>query len=123
MRTLHVNLQGYSFLTNGPNVKVRTQEEHIPQVMVNSLPISATTNLSLALKYLKREKGLHWIDALCIGQEDDKERSHQVQMMARIYQSAEGVYAWLGLSDEESSLGIQLLADFMVDFRMDLALG
>jgi Heterokaryon incompatibility protein (HET) len=87
--------------------------EHVPQIVVNSLPISVTTNLSLALKYLNKDRGLYWIDALCINQEDDEERGHQVRMMARIYQSAERVHAWLGLSDDGSTLGMLLLSDFL----------
>jgi hypothetical protein len=86
--------------------------EHVPPIVLNSLPISTTTNLSLALKYLNKVKGPYWIDALCINQEDDNERGHQVRMMTRIYQGAAKVYAWLGLSDEGSTLGVQLLEDF-----------
>jgi hypothetical protein len=37
-------------------------------------------------------------------------------MMTRIYQGAERVYAWLGLSDEESTLGIRLISNFLNDF-------
>jgi hypothetical protein len=92
------------------------QGEHVPPVVVNSLPVSTTTNLSLALKYLDQDRSPYWIDALCINQEDDNERGHQVRMMTRIYQSAERVYAWLGLSDEESTLGMQLLSDFTNDY-------
>jgi hypothetical protein len=39
---------------------------------------------------------LFWIDALCINQKDTTERSHQVQLMQRIYQSATLVLSWLG---------------------------
>lgn len=37
-----------------------------------------------------------WIDALCINQEDLKERNAQVEMMGDIYQRAEVVLIWLG---------------------------
>jgi hypothetical protein len=69
--------------------------EDVPLVEVNSLPISTTKikNLSLALKYLEKGEGPYWIDALCINQEDDSERGHQVRMMTKIYQSARMVYA------------------------------
>jgi hypothetical protein len=92
--------------------------EDVPLVEVNSLPISTTKikNLSLALKYLEKGEGPYWIDALCINQEDDSERGHQVRMMTKIYQSARMVYAWLGLSDDESALGMDLLTDFNNDF-------
>ncbi|KAM7211111.1 Heterokaryon incompatibility protein (HET) domain containing protein [Rhypophila decipiens] len=37
-----------------------------------------------------------WIDAICINQSDDFEKSHQVPMMDRIYGLADKVYVWLG---------------------------
>jgi hypothetical protein len=40
-----------------------------------------------------------WIDALCINQDDDYERSAQVAIMGRIYQTARRVISWIGLSD------------------------
>jgi hypothetical protein len=38
-----------------------------------------------------------WIDALCIDQSVNAERSHQVSIMGRIYSSASRVIVWLGL--------------------------
>jgi hypothetical protein len=38
-----------------------------------------------------------WIDALCIDQTVDEERSHQVSIMGRIYSSASRVIVWLGV--------------------------
>jgi hypothetical protein len=90
--------------------------EDVLPIAVISLSVSTTTNLSLALKYLDQDKGSYWIDALCINQEDNNERGHQVRMMARIYQGAERLYAWLGLSDEESILGMRLISNFLNDF-------
>jgi hypothetical protein len=37
-----------------------------------------------------------WIDALCIDQGNNGERTHQVQQMGRIFTSAEQVISWLG---------------------------
>jgi hypothetical protein len=37
-----------------------------------------------------------WIDALCIDQQSDSERNHQVQLMGTIYQNAVEVIVWLG---------------------------
>ncbi|KAK5654271.1 hypothetical protein OQA88_7447 [Cercophora sp. LCS_1] len=36
-----------------------------------------------------------WVDALCINQEDNNEKTDQVQLMAWIYASARGVIVWL----------------------------
>jgi hypothetical protein len=47
-----------------------------------------------------RSNGLEdylWIDALCIDQSVNEERSHQVSIMGRIYSSASRVIVWLGL--------------------------
>ncbi|CAN9448820.1 unnamed protein product [Alternaria alternata] len=43
-----------------------------------------------------------WIDAVCINQQDDVERSVQVAMMADIYARAEKVLVWLGNGTEEN---------------------
>jgi len=39
---------------------------------------------------------LLWIDAVCINQEDDAEKSFQVSMMGEIYYQADRVIIWLG---------------------------
>ncbi|KAF5624521.1 heterokaryon incompatibility protein [Fusarium sp. NRRL 52700] len=56
------------------------------------------------LRVVKEDKELKdkefWIDAICMNQEDDDERSYQVSnMMAEIYRRASSVIAWLGDSD------------------------
>ncbi|KAL2060227.1 hypothetical protein VTL71DRAFT_9622 [Oculimacula yallundae] len=58
-------------------------------------------NLFDALEHL-RERGtvrVLWIDALCIDQDNEKERNHQVQRMGQIYERASQVIAWLGMPD------------------------
>jgi hypothetical protein len=42
-----------------------------------------------------------WIDALCINQDDDAERVHQVGIMGSIYRQARQVLVWLGTPDEK----------------------
>lgn len=44
-----------------------------------------------------------WIDALCIKQESNSERSHQVDMMGQIYLSATKVLIWLGPAKQSYS--------------------
>jgi hypothetical protein len=41
-------------------------------------------------------KSYIWIDALCINQEDEAEKSQQVQRMGQIYKRAQLVLMWLG---------------------------
>lgn len=51
-----------------------------------------------ALRQLRQliEPRTIWVDAICMNQEDDREKSHQVQLMRRIYQGAARVVIWLG---------------------------
>jgi len=57
---------------------------------------SAFRNLGLA--------GDFWIDAVCINQSDELEKSWQVQQMWRIYNSAECMATWLGTAADDSDL-------------------
>ncbi|KAK4502890.1 hypothetical protein PRZ48_006316 [Zasmidium cellare] len=41
-----------------------------------------------------------WIDAICIDQNEDKERNHQVRLMAKIYGNANSVLVWLQSKSE-----------------------
>jgi hypothetical protein len=70
------------------------------EIMVNGSRMTVTKNLYLALRYLRcqEQDRILWIDAICIDQDNDKERGHQVRQMASIYNEAERVIIWLGLA-------------------------
>ncbi|KAI4255204.1 MAG: hypothetical protein L6R42_006839 [Xanthoria sp. 1 TBL-2021] len=74
-----------------------------------SLPV--TENLYTALQYLRDDSSPRklWVDAVCINQRDDKERSQQVARMADIYRSAAKVIIWLGPEADNSTGAIQAL--------------
>jgi hypothetical protein len=59
----------------------------------------------IKLRHLARKRIL-WIDAICIDQEDEKDKSHQVAMMADIYSKADRVIVWLGESTPESDYAL-----------------
>ncbi|KAK4552184.1 hypothetical protein LTR86_010538 [Recurvomyces mirabilis] len=52
-----------------------------------------------AFRLPNRDRAL-WIDAICINQQDDVERTQQVSIMAHIYSAAAGVLIWLGPDSE-----------------------
>lgn len=54
-----------------------------------------------------------WIDAVCINQHDEREKSHQVSKMCSIYQYARKVAVYLG---ETHSEGARLLLEIMRDY-------
>lgn len=60
--------------------------------------VNVRTNLFHALKQLRHTDGprLLWVDALCINQQDEEEKSGQIKLMGDIYANAEAVFVWLG---------------------------
>ena len=70
-------------------------------IMLNNKVVQVTKNLATALRHIEHHRSqrgirVFWVDALCINQEDNSEKSHQVQMMGDIYRKATQVFAWLG---------------------------
>ena len=58
--------------------------------------VNVTPSLLAALLHLQRRKPVTlWVDAICINQEDYKERSRQVSLMCQIYNKAKQVIVWL----------------------------
>lgn len=75
----------------------------------SNLPIGE--NLRAALLML-RDPYWHrsiWVDAVCINQDDVKERNHQVHIMKRIYSKAASVVIWLGPGNLSSQAAIDLI--------------
>ncbi|OCL06341.1 hypothetical protein AOQ84DRAFT_271030, partial [Glonium stellatum] len=62
-----------------------------------------TQNLRDALHQLQQDRKADylWVDAICINQIDLREKSVQVKMMTRIYESAHKVFVWLGKPENE----------------------
>ena len=60
-------------------------------------------NLSRFLRTARQYShyGPFWIDALCINQDDNTEKSQQAAIVDEIYSKAESVVVWLGLTDEQ----------------------
>lgn len=73
--------------------------EHID---LNGERFCVTQNLAEALRRLRQadQTEIMWIDALCIKQNDDEEKSTQVPLMGLIYEQAESVIAFLGKHDK-----------------------
>ncbi|KAH3966197.1 hypothetical protein HBI25_121300 [Parastagonospora nodorum] len=71
-------------------------------ILLENKMFSVTVNLESALRHLREQLkddsqgAILWVDALCINQADDGERTSQVQMMRRIYERCRCVIAYLG---------------------------
>lgn len=85
-------------------------------ISVDGRQVRVTENLEAALRSLRlTDKKRHmWVDALCINQADDVEKTHQVHLMAEIYRQTALALLWLGSTDplgstdssEESSVSL-----------------
>jgi hypothetical protein len=78
-------------------------------MMVGERVFHISENLAIALEHLQeKEKTLIlWVDAVCIDQSHEHEKSIQVQRMGEIFSYAALVIAWLGPSADESDLALQ----------------
>jgi hypothetical protein len=67
-------------------------------VRIDFLPFRITPTLSIALDtfFSTNPNARLWVDAICINQDDLKERDQQVRRMKTIYQRADMVFVYLG---------------------------
>jgi len=84
------------------------------RVIINGLPHARPMqrNLERALLEIRKESrdSLLWIDALCINQEDLREKGQQVAMMGDIFRNASSVIVWLGPAGDNSDLAMEMMA-------------
>lgn len=76
------------------------KSEDPPQILVGEDEFNIGVNLHAALRHFRSRTKTRalWVDAICINQNDVKEREQQVQMMRDIYHQCERVLIWLGES-------------------------
>jgi hypothetical protein len=53
------------------------------------------------------EARFFWIDQICINQQNEREKGHQVQFMGEIFRRAHLVIAWVGKEDKDSEFTIK----------------
>ncbi|PVH98072.1 heterokaryon incompatibility, partial [Periconia macrospinosa] len=70
-------------------------------IFINGQHFSVRSNLWSCLYYMGQDRRAGWthlwVDAICIDQGNDQERSAQVRVMDVIYRNAFSVSVWLGL--------------------------
>lgn len=83
-------------------------------ILVNGATVMVTTNLEAALRHLRPqdEPFTLWVDALCIDQSDEVEKSEQLEQMRQIYSQALSVIAWLGPAADNSDIAIQWIQQY-----------
>ncbi|KAL2682505.1 hypothetical protein Neosp_006957 [[Neocosmospora] mangrovei] len=84
------------------------------RIFVNGASLDVTESLQVALTHLRRQDGplILWIDALCIDQTDEVEKTEQVGQMQEIYSKATSVITWLGPATESSDMAMRWIEHY-----------
>ncbi|KAB8267889.1 heterokaryon incompatibility protein-domain-containing protein [Aspergillus minisclerotigenes] len=74
------------------------RSKHSQPIYLNGSPVYITRHLRRALRQLRSdsEAVCLWVDAVCINQSDDEEKTEQVKMMGKIYAQSQEVVVYLG---------------------------
>lgn len=85
---------------------------HIKVGQSGNSTLTVTQNLAIVLPYLryKDRPRVLWIDAICIDQQNLKERGQQVERMGDIYRLADRVLVWLGPDGDNSTYALELMS-------------
>ncbi|KAI0381929.1 heterokaryon incompatibility protein-domain-containing protein [Hypomontagnella monticulosa] len=81
------------------------------EIICDGFAIKITSNCRAALCALKRNFGpiVIWVDAICMNQQDEKEKETQIPLMGDIYSLAASAYIWLGEETPDSKFAIDYL--------------
>ncbi|KAH7082696.1 heterokaryon incompatibility protein-domain-containing protein [Paraphoma chrysanthemicola] len=83
-------------------------DEKLP-IFIHGHSFNVTINLHAAFSHLRNHSidRILWVDAICIDQENQEEKGHQIQSMAKIYGQANRVVVWLGEAADNSDLALE----------------
>lgn len=84
----------------------------IPTIVIDKHRVPVTPNLRSALQHLRHPSLplVIWVDAVCINQNDNEEKEHQVTLMRKIYTQAKTTFVWLGPAADDSEKAINFIA-------------
>jgi hypothetical protein len=96
----HPIYEALSYVWGDPKIQTTLQ--------IEGASLKVTTNLELALRYLRLpdKPRTIWVDAICIDQSNIKERNQQVRLMKGIYSSCAVDLVWIGEADEVTQTAI-----------------
>ena len=77
-------------------------EDKPQSIIIDDQNLAITQNLYVVLLHLQNHSFSRtiWVDAVCINQGDEKEKEHQIPLMAEIYAKASRVLVWLGDAED-----------------------
>lgn len=113
----------HSYTWNDDGPSTTEDGKGVYQVNINGQRFDIQKNLAAAFTCLAARafqlKRYVWADYICINQEDEIEKSSQVQMMKDIYAKAKVVRAWLGRprNDENVRLAVEIISSLGQSWR------
>jgi hypothetical protein len=88
------------------------------KILINGMKFFVRDNLWSALYHLREESARRlWIDAICIDQDNVRERNHQVWHMSTIYSSASRVLVWLGQESDQSVAALRAVSSINIGLK------
>jgi hypothetical protein len=103
--------EALSYRWDDPFAINSTSMDYELAITVNGVKREVTANLFSALRrvrHLTDDKCI-WIDAICIDQNNAKEKERQVALMGRIYKNASKVVVWVGEENKWISAGVSVI--------------
>ena len=93
---------------------------HRSVIQLDNLLVSVPASSEAALRRLRQptQSRRLWIDAICINQNDTKERGQQVAMMYDIYRQSCGNLIYLGEDVDFLEAALQNVQDILYEIRM-----
>lgn len=89
----------------------------------NGWELEIRTSLFLALRRFAEDRPQPhrplWIDAMCLDQDDDDEKTIQVPRMGEIYESAKRTIVWLGDDANKSDAGFTFMNEMIIKIQDD----
>lgn len=99
LASAHLEYEALSYVWSKPRFTWQKPSD-MPRVETecNGHPLWISKNLEQAVRHIRLPSAATflWADAMCINQDDIRERGHQVTLMTSIYQKAKRVVIWLG---------------------------
>ncbi len=79
----------------------------LKSISCNSIQHHIPASLELALKFIRHTAGRRalWADSICINQNDNEEKGHQIKQMGRVYENAKRVLVYLDPDKERIAKG------------------
>jgi hypothetical protein len=130
----HLPYEALSYSWDDPNIiqsctSINGSSDRTYIITIGGQDMEIGRNLYKALLQIRDEQKkdgigiikILWVDAICIDQKNNEEKSEQIMIMARIYSQATRVLMWLGEDSENVDLAFDTIEELSWTVRIRLA--